>query len=416
MPRMHILVMIIAGILSGAAVAQNVGTATDSTAEIEPSGGLQIIASRTGAENPPETLTVRSKLLGEDRQIYVQLPTGYYMSNRRYPLVFVMDGEWLFDLASAHIRYYSYDEVTDETIPRMIVVGIANTDRDQNYTPTPNSGTEQVFPTAGDADTFLQFIEQELIPLIDGRYRTQPSRTIVGWSFSGLFAAYSAVAKPDLFGAHLCISPAVWWDNELVLEQMQNLQLDRAKRMVFTLGSNEVGGWVSDSTKRLVKYMENKPVPGMSFDYFEFENVGHTWGVASAMDKGLQALFAGYIAPREISEDGMSAIDAYYQDLSDQWGYSVTPPNKVLHAAANKAWLDGNRQTTIEILRLAMANEPNNSLTRYMLGMTYEAMGNVKQALNSYSGAILAEQKKPVPNEGSLRNYRARVDELENLH
>lgn len=131
----------------------------------------------------------------------------------------VLDGEWLFHLANANQRYYSYDEVTDQNIPRMIVVGIESTDRDRDYTSTPNSGKDYSFPASGGADKFLEFLETELIPMLDSRYQTAPNRCIVGWSFSGLFLMHAAVKKPDLFNMFLCISPAIWWDNDLIYEK-----------------------------------------------------------------------------------------------------------------------------------------------------------------------------------------------------
>lgn len=393
MNRLLIRILILAGyFLSGTAIPSE----------------FQVVASRVGGANPPETLTVESVILGEQRQIYVQLPVGYDLSDDRYPVLFAMDGEWLFDLASAHARYYSFDEVTDETMPRMIIVGVPNTDRDKNYTPTPNSGNELEFPTAGSADVFLEFLERELVPMLERRYRTEPARTIVGWSFSGLFCAYAAVEKPELFNAHLCISPAVWWDNDLVYEKMKDARFDLPKRMVLTLGSGESGGLVYESSKRLLKLMQENPSIGISVGHFEIADVGHTWGVAAAMDKGLQNLFSGYIAPQSVINGGIASIDNYYERLSDLWGYSVRPPNKVLHAASYQEWQAGNHDAAIAILVAARTNDPNYSSTQKLLGMFYEAAGDAENALHAYSGAIRVEQKKPVPNEVNLRDYRAR--------
>lgn len=397
------------GVLAGSAVLVAGCTGSDSIAAKRSRAGAVLVERRPGIPNRAETLTVRSQILGEDRSVYIQLPDGYEQSSQHYPLLLVMDGEWLFDLAAAHARYYALDEVTDVKIPRLIVVGIPNTDRDRDYTPTRNSGKEMVFPTAGKAEEFLGFLERELLPLLDGRYRTLPGRAIAGWSFSGLFSAWAAVARPDLFSFHLCISPAIWWDDDLILERMQTATFAQPKRMVFTLGAGEAGGWVYESTKRLLRRLEEDPVPGLSVSDFEFPQVGHSWGVASAMDKGLQALFAGYIAPQEIVDGGSRSIDEYYGELSRQWGYPVVPPNKVLQAAAAREWEEGDRDAAIEMLKRALLNDPHDSVTQYELGARYESWGDAERALSCFNHAIRAEQRKPVPNEVNMRAYRDAV-------
>ncbi|MBT3750567.1 MAG: alpha/beta hydrolase [Bacteroidetes bacterium] len=209
---------------------------------------------------------------------------------------------------------FSVAKVTDQNIPRMIVVGIENTDRDKNYTPTANSGIEHNFETAGEADQFLEFLEDELMPFLESRYRVASHRCIVGWSFSGLFATYSAIKKPDLFNFHLCISPAIWWDNELVYEEMQNISgFDQYKRIVFTLGKGEEGGYVFESTKRLLNRLQEDPIDRLSFQLLEFEGVGHSWGVSSAINKGLQTLYQEFIPPSDIISGQMNKLNEYYE-------------------------------------------------------------------------------------------------------
>ena len=106
---------------------------------------LPILAAGCVAWNPPavtpnpaHTLTVESEILGETRRVYVQLPEGYGRSEARYPVLVVLDGEWLFEPARALVRFQSEYDVMDVRIPKMIVVGIENVDRDRDYVPTPD--------------------------------------------------------------------------------------------------------------------------------------------------------------------------------------------------------------------------------------------------------------------------------------
>lgn len=357
-------------------------------------------------QNQSVVLTVFSQVLGEERAVFVQLPPTYSKSNKHYPVLLVLDGEWLFDLASAHARYYAFDEVTDERIPEMIVVGIPNTDRDRDYTPTTNSGKAESFPAAGGADRFLDFLETELLPTLDRNYRTVPSRTVVGWSFSGLFAAYASLERPTLFNAYLCISPAVWWDNDLIYRRLQQKEVAMPDRMVFTLGTKESGGWVYESTKRLVDYMRNSPDVDTEPDLFDIEGVGHTWGVAEAIDRGLISLFSEYVAPESTISGGMQEIGEYYNRLSESWAYQVTPPNKVLHGASLAAWKAGDSGRAIDILLQAATNNPSYSPTRYLLGKLNEELGETVSARKAYQDAIEIERRKETPNLATIRAAR----------
>jgi predicted alpha/beta superfamily hydrolase len=359
--------------------------------------------------NPARMLTVESGILGETRRVYVQLPGGYANSSARYPVLVVLDAEWLYGLAQAHVRFLSEHDEMDPCIPRMIVVGIEGTDRDRDFTPTENSGWEHEFATAGGADDFLRFLAEELMPAIDQKYRTLPSRTIAGWSFGGLLAMYSAVATPELFDSHLCISPAIWWDHDLVFDRYADPHFERPKRMVVTLGTSEEGGMVHTSTTRIFERFEADPIENLEVSLLEFEGVGHTWGIPSAFDEGLRRLHAGYIAPEE--EAGtLDEIDAYYRDLSTSWGYPVDPPATVMLRLA--AAQDDKRQAIAIIDRL-LAFEPEYPLAHFYKGRFQQKLGLNDAALDSYREALAAELRTDPPDGLNLRWYRESIEELE---
>ena len=375
--------------------------------------GIQLIDSITGTPNAPCTLVIKSKVLNENRRIYIQLPEGYKDNNKKFPVLFVMDGEWLFDLVNANQRYYSYDEVTDQNIPRMIVVGIENTNRDRDYTPTSNSGIDYSFPTSGGADKFLDFIENELIPFLDNRYRTAPHRGIVGWSFSGLFSVYAGISRPDLFNMFLCISPAIWWDNDLIYQKMDGIEFKHPKQFVFTLGSNEAGGLVYTATTRLLKRLKENPIPNMNVEYIPIKGVGHTWGVSSAINLGLQSLYKEFIPASNVKIDKIGDIRAYYKELSKKWGYQVIPPGKVFINLAWNLWGKGEKEKAIEVMREAIINNPGDSPSLFTLGQMLSTHNDISEGLKYYNLAVEAEMKKSVPNGVNLKSYRTTIDKAE---
>jgi tetratricopeptide (TPR) repeat protein len=274
--------------------------------------------------------------------------------------------------------------------------------------PTTNSGKEKegyIFPTAGSADNFLKFLETELIPMLDNRYRTAPHRGIVGWSFSGLFSAYAAVTKPDLFNMYLCISPAVWWDNDLIYKKIEDVSFEHPENFVFTLGDGEEGGWVHSSTTRLLKRLEDNPTPNVTVKHIAIPKVGHSWTISSAINLGLQALYSNYIPQNDTIIKNLDDIKSYYEELSNQWGYDVTPPGKIFRSLAWYLWGNEKKEQAIKVLRASIAYNSNDSPSIYALGYMLDEQKNLSEALIYYRKALKVEMMKSVPNGINLRTY-----------
>lgn len=379
----------------------------------DPPGMTPLIQSEVGTPNPPVSLTIPSAVLGEERRVYVQLPEGYESSRSRYPVLVVLDGEWLFELARAHVRFASEYEVMDVTIPRMIVVGIENIDRDRDYVPTGDPKDPPDFDTAGEADVFLKFLREELFPLLDRQYRTAPSRTVVGWSFGGLAAMYSAIAMPELFDAYLCIGPAIWWDGDLLFEMWREARFDRPKRMVVTLGSNEEGGMVHTSTTRLMERLDEEPVEGLELTHLVIDGLGHSWSIPSAIDRGLRELFRGFVAPDDLSGSSLDAVETYYGQLSQRWGFDVAPPVSVMLGLAAKMHAQDRSEEAVAVLEKLVAYEPDAALAFFYLGKYHASLDHHELALECYRSALAAELRRDVPKGIFLQPYRRAVEKAE---
>ena len=177
-----------------------------------------------------ERLVVRSSATGVEYQIDVALPAGYEGSDKRYPTFYILDGNLEFPTA---VHAYRCQRV-EEIVPETIVVGIGYPEDDANittpgymlsrardYTPTalrhkPNANELEVHPmeVTGKAQAFLEFIKQQLIPLIDGRYRTDPrDRGLGGHSFGGLFTTHALLTEPSIFNRYWIGSPSLWFND-----------------------------------------------------------------------------------------------------------------------------------------------------------------------------------------------------------
>ena len=191
---------------------------------------LLLIASHVNAQgtesykySPSEIVTIHSKILNEDRKIYVHCPKPDSTNlDKRFPVLYIMDGENHFELLAQYADYLSRPDVV--AIPKMIIVGIPNTDRRRDLTPTSSitdySGkpdSNNLTKPSGGNNNFLKFIYTELIPAIDTSYKTEPYKIFAGHSFGGLSSINCMLTHPDMFDAYIAVSPSLYWDNRYLL-------------------------------------------------------------------------------------------------------------------------------------------------------------------------------------------------------
>lgn len=361
-----------------------------------------------------DTVALRSEVLDELRTVYVSLPATYHQSQRSYPVLYLLDGNWHFPVVASQVRYLSECGASDIIAPELIVVGIENVDRDRDFTPTHVPEYEGMeFPTSGEAADFLQFLTRELIPLIDDSYRTVDHRVLGGWSFGGLFTIYSMIQTPDLFNAYLAISPSLWWEHERLLREPMPGPFEKPRRLVMTIGTEEEGGWTHTAVTKFAAQLQAKPIDGLDLTVIEIDGAGHNQSLPLAYYRAIRALYSDWMAPNEVIEAGRGRIDRYYHKLSDQYGYAVPVPEQAL---ANLGI--GNLQAErMEEARLAFEEVTRlyaeSSYGHYLLGRVWHKSGDPAAAREEYLRAIQIESNQRPPDGLDLRYYRSRLAEVE---
>ncbi|RNI22493.1 alpha/beta hydrolase [Rufibacter latericius] len=168
---------------------------------------------------------IASKELGEKRILNIYLPNGYDQNDTtRYPVVYLLDGSADEDFIHV-VGLYQFNNFSwINRVPKSIIVGIANVDRRRDFTyPTSLEKDQKRYPTSGQSGKFLNFLEKELQPYIEKKYKTNASKTIIGQSLAGLFVTEVLLKKPTLFQKYIIISPSIWWDNGSILNQSSSL-------------------------------------------------------------------------------------------------------------------------------------------------------------------------------------------------
>lgn len=161
-----------------------------------------------------------SQELEEHRNYWIHLPAGYDQSlHQEYPVLYLLDGEQNFATTVGILAFL--DRGPRAQFPKAIVVGIVNTDRTRDFTPTKAVSVKgnATLENSGGGERFIRFLERELIPHIEGHYRTSEKKVLIGHSFGGLLTIHTLLHHPELFTDYLALDPSFWWDDQRLLKE-----------------------------------------------------------------------------------------------------------------------------------------------------------------------------------------------------
>ena len=362
--------------------------------------------------------TLHSDVLGEDRPLLIYTPPNHRrarayaargQATERFPVIYLLDGDGHFHHTTGIVEYLS----SLNRMPATIVVAIPNTDRTRDLTPPLTTVDTNQAPTAGGADNFLRFLKNELIPFIDEEYRTAPYRILVGHSFGGLFAVHALLQDPDLFQAHIAISPSLWWDDESLVADAAAFFDEGNKReghLYMTMGNE--GGMMISGAWGLTRILETQAPPQFRWEFQVLDQEDHGSVPHRSTYAGLEAIFSdwGIQDPFQIAADGdLSAIDAHYAALSEQYGYEIPTPEAVINGLGY-GLLQEQVDAAIAVFEENVRRFPASANVYDSLGDAYDAAGRSEDARDSYARAVEIAAAEDHPNLGT---YRANLERLE---
>ncbi len=365
-------------------------------------------------DNGPAPVRIESKVLGETRTVLVRLPPSYRNAARTYPVLYMTDGDANIGHTAATIDFLT----RNGRMPEVIIVGISNTDRTRDLTPTHVDGqrlegTQFRFPTSGGADKFLTFIATELIPYVEANYRTQPFRVFAGHSFGGLFAMYSLFTRPDLFNAWIAVSPTLTWDNHYVATQAaeflkKNRQLPAT--LVFTMGDE--GAEVDHEFDRLKSMLRRDAPKELEWLALKMPDEDHGSIVLPAHFTALKKVFEPWrfvIAPDADVRTLFQRARAHYETLSKRLNYTIPVPEPTANLIGYRLLQAGLRVEAVEVFKANVATYPKSANVYDSLGEAYEKSGELARARESYERAASIGKDTGDPN---TRVYEANRDRV----
>jgi predicted alpha/beta superfamily hydrolase len=347
----------------------------------------------------PAKLTIKSSVLGEDRTILVRTPPGYDTNKRAYPVFYMTDGDAHINHTGSTIEFLSRNGRMSE----MIVVGITNTDRTRDLTPTKGSGEgANQFATAGGADNFLKFIATELIPEIEKRYRVQPYRVLAGHSLGGLFVVHTMITRPELFNAYVAVSPSLQWGDEATLKRAEEFLKTRKELNVtlFTALGNEPGD-IGDAFLLFKDALAKSNIKGFEWDAQQMTDEDHGSVVLRSHYAGLRKVYDGWQMPRTANggvAGGLKAADEHYKWLSQKFGYTIPTPENLINQIGYQDLLGGKPEEAIATFKIQVERYPDSANVYDSLAEAYEKTGRIELAAPLYEKAKTLGQQNNDPN------------------
>ncbi|MBH0040590.1 alpha/beta hydrolase-fold protein [Pseudoalteromonas sp. SWN166] len=353
-----------------------------------------------------QTHTINSVILNELRTVVVQLPKSYQANpNKVYPVIYRLDGAGNIPLISAVMDRLQ----NNNRAPEVIIVAIENTNRLRDLYPTVNKEPQGPVGEGGGAAKFLAFIEQELMPLINKSYRTHNFNVIAGGSAAGVFALYTMQANPELFQAHIAYSPAVWWNYGAPVKNTKSF-IAKTKELnsYVYINIGEEAGIMRERYDELKQSLQSHKVRGLRFFSDAFDGVSHNLTSVAGIFNAYHNLFSPKQMPMNALTDDVASIDAYYQNLSQQWGEQISPPDRAVRSLGYN--LTGSKQfnRAIEVFKYNIKNYPKSVDALSALSYGYEMQGDTRQALE-YMESALAIADDSYPYINYLKETKARL-------
>lgn len=354
-----------------------------------------------------------SKKLNVVRKISLSLPPSYFEDkNRTYPLLLLLDGDYLHNPFQGALSYGNYWD----DLPEMIVVGIYQNQNDERVNDC-SVGEETGLPDKKGAD-FYDFIETELLPYIAKEYRPSPFKIIAGHDLTGGFINYFLYKDNPTFNAYISLSPELQMDmNQHLLDKFATIK----KPTFYYLASAD--GDVKQMRLDITSLDESLKAVALqntniNYKYDEFKNSNHYSLVLHAVPSAIYHIFASFqpISSVEYQEKIVTLPSGYVTYLKEKYdktektlGYKVQARYndfKAIEAAIvkNKAFPEFE-----QLAQYANKMFPKTMLSEYYMSRFYEGGGDLKKALKSLKIAYTQN------NVGEL-NKEFIIDRIEELN
>jgi predicted alpha/beta superfamily hydrolase len=343
--------------------------------------------------------SIDSYKLDDKRELKVQLPRNYDPEAKRtYPLVIVLDGDYLFEPVAGNIDYQAYWE----DIPDCIVVGIkqASTREDDFF-----YAEETNLPIHEGAD-FYEFMGAELIPFIEEKYKASKYRVIVGHDMSANYINYYLFKDEPMFKAFISLSPDL--APQMVDRLQERLSLLEQETFYYMATADAdvkvLRNSITECDAKL-KTIENEK---LHYKFDNFEDANHYSLVGRGIPKALNEIFGLFkpINGKEYTDKVLTYegspydyLMKKYKDIEYFYGFEKQLIENDIRAISAASKKKDDLESLEKLAKLVKKEFPGSMLSAYYMGMYHEKEGNLRKALLRYKGGLLLEPSQYIDKE-----------------
>lgn len=333
-----------------------------------------------------EKINIHSTVLNEERTIFVSTPPGYDQSTSAYPVMYVLDGS----VNAIHFTSGLISDLATRALcPNMIIVAISNTDRFRDMTPTPYDRNPN--RPSGGADKFLQFIETELFPFIEEKYRTLPYRIFKGHSASGICVTHAFLSHNHMFNAYIGISPSLWWDSNLfskTAEERLGEMNFKHKHFYFSTGSKETAHNI-EGAQSFFEVLTKKNPTDLKWKYDHLQNEDHGSQATIAMYNALRFIYKDWkFDIQKVRSIGLTYVDDFCKKQSEIYGYEISPSESEMTSIGYMILRQKKYPEAIEVFQRNILKNPQSANAYDCLGEAYLANNEFDLSVTNHEKAV----------------------------
>lgn len=351
-----------------------------------------LLSSTVFSQKKTESFT--SVKLGESREITIGLPASYEKSTtKKYPILILLDGDYLFDPFYGALNYGGYWD----DLPETIIVGINQNQNDERADDCYFDQADGLPAEKG--ARFFEFIGGELLPYIEKKYRAAPFRMIAGHDTTAGFINFFLYKEYSIFNAYISLSPELATDMETRIPE----KLTQLKQPVFYYQSSADGDVkkLREPIEQLDANIKLVTNPLLNYKYDSFKGASHYSLVLHSIPNALYQIFESYkpISSSEYTEK-IAVLPSGYVDylvtkydlLSKNLGLKI--PIRINDFKAIEAAILKNKayNELDQLAQIANKNYPKSMLADYELGLMFEKLGDAKKAAKKYQTASQLEE------------------------
>ena len=335
----------------------------------------------------------RSIKLDQSRELKIQLPRNYDKNEEKtYPLILVLDGDYLFEPVAGNVDYFSYWE----DMPECLVVGVSQRktrEEDVRY-----DKADYLPDNKGSA--FYEFIGQELLPYINENYRTAQMKIILGHDYTANFINYFLFKDNPIFQAYINLSPELAPPmSDRIVNALTNIKTDT---WYYLATASEDAENIQEELLTLNNQLAVIENPNLNYSFDNFEDASHYTLVGRGIPRALETIFAMYrpISKKIYKEEIIPLETSMYDYLVDLYDtteklYGIKRPIRINDFIAISTAIEKKEKwEEMEPLgKLAIKEHPESMLGYYYLGMGYEQLGEARKALKAYENGFMLKEE-----------------------